>query len=197
MTDEYLTIAAPSQGLYREKGSRFIAFAHPVVAENDIKQILHELKRKYHDARHICYAFRLGAAGDVHRAVDDGEPSGTAGKPILGQLLSNNITNVAVFVVRYFGGVKLGVSGLINAYRAATADALANTEIIAAEDCARFTVLFDYAQINSVMQTLKDEQASIETQNFDLNCSIQLHIRKSKAETLKNKLKNKGLMVFD
>ena len=196
MSDEYLTISAPAQGLYREKGSRFIAFAKPVASEEEIKQSLQELKRKYHDARHICYAFRLGAKGEAYRAVDDGEPSGTGGKPILGQLLSHDITNTVIFVVRYFGGVKLGVSGLINAYRAAAADALAQSEIVTAEDRDHLTIFFDYAAMNSVMQTLKDEQAIIASQDFDLHCAITLQIRKSKADSLKKKLSTVETVVI-
>jgi uncharacterized YigZ family protein len=187
LTDKYLTISSPSQGLYREKGSRFIAFAYPVYSENGIKQHLQELKKKYYDARHHCYAYRLGVTGELWRAVDDGEPSGSAGKPVLGQLLSNNLTNTVVFVVRYFGGIKLGVPGLINAYRSAAADSIQNAEIIEKEDKDSFSIEFNYAVMNDVMKIIKEEQPETVKQEFDSVCRIELRIRRSLSEILKNK----------
>jgi uncharacterized YigZ family protein len=187
VVDKYLTISSPSEGLYREKGSRFIAFAYPVDSENEIKQYLHELKTKYYDARHYCYAYRLGVTGEAWRAADDGEPSGSAGKPILGQLLSNNLTNIVVFVVRYFGGIKLGISGLINAYRSATVDSIRNAEIIEKEDKDAFAIEFNYPAMNDVMKIIKDEQAEIVKQEFEMICRIELRIRRSASEMLRNK----------
>ncbi|MDR1340914.1 MAG: YigZ family protein [Prevotellaceae bacterium] len=187
MLDSYLTISSVSEGLYREKGSRFISLACPVSSENEVKLHLLELKKKYYDARHHCYAYRLGVTGDLWRAVDDGEPSGSAGKPILGQLLSNNLTNVAVFVVRYFGGVKLGIPGLINAYRSAAADSIQNAEIIEKEDKAGFSLEFDYLAMNEVMKIIKDEHLEIVKQEFEMICHIELQVRRSSLEMFKNK----------
>jgi uncharacterized YigZ family protein len=183
----YLSISSPSEGLYKEKGSRFIAFAYPVFSESEVKQHLNELKKKYYDARHHCYAYRLGVDGEQWRAVDDGEPSSSAGKPILGQLLSNNLTNIVVFVVRYFGGIKLGVPGLINAYRSATADAILNAEIVEKEDKDSFAIEFNYTAMNDVMKIIKDEHPEIVKQEFEMICRIELRIRRSLSETLKDK----------
>jgi uncharacterized YigZ family protein len=158
-----------------------------VYSENEIKQYLNELKKKYYDARHHCYACRLGVTGELWRAADDGEPSGSAGKPILGQLLSNNLTNIVVFVVRYFGGVKLGVPGLINAYRSATADAIHNATIVEMEDKDGFSVEFNYMSMNSVMKIIKEEQPEIVKQEFDTVCRIDLRIRRSLSDSLKNR----------
>ncbi|MDR2383048.1 MAG: YigZ family protein, partial [Prevotellaceae bacterium] len=188
MVDIYFTISAPSEGLYKDRGSRFISFAYPVYSETEIKQYLHELKKKYYDARHHCYACRLGVTGELWRAADDGEPSGSAGKPILGQLLSNNLTNIVVFVVRYFGGIKLGVPGLINAYRSASSDAIRNATIIEMEDKDGFSIEFNYLATNSVMKIIKEEQPEIVKQEFDTVCRIDLRIRRSLSESLKNKL---------
>jgi uncharacterized YigZ family protein len=188
MVDKYLTISSPSEGLYKDKGSRFISFAYPVYSENEIKQYLQELKKKFYDARHHCYAYRLGITGELWRVVDDGEPSGSAGKPILGQLLSNNLTNIAVFVVRYFGGIKLGIPGLINAYRSATADSIHNAEIVEKEDKDDFSIEFSYLVMNDVMRIIKEEQPEIVKQEFELICRMELRIRRSLSEMLKNKL---------
>jgi uncharacterized YigZ family protein len=195
--DTFFTISSPSEGLYKEKGSRFIAFAYPVCSESEIKQYLNELKKKYYDARHHCYAYRLGVEGESWRAVDDGEPSGSAGKPILGQLLSNNLTNIVVFVVRYFGGIKLGVPGLINAYRSATADAIINAEIVEKEDKDGFSIEFNYLAMNDVMKIIKDEQIEIVKQEFEIVCRIELQVRRSLSEIIKDKfakIKNVSLI---
>jgi uncharacterized YigZ family protein len=189
MVDTYLTIASPTEGLYKEKGSRFIAFAYPVYSEIEIKQHLQELKKKYHDARHHCYAYRLGVTGERWRASDDGEPSGSSGRPIMGVLLSKNLTNIVVFVVRYFGGIKLGVPGLINAYHSATDDAIQNAEIIEMEDKDSFTVEFGYLAMNDVMKIIKEERPEIVKQEFDIVCRIELRIRRSLSETLQNKFR--------
>ncbi|MDR0385901.1 MAG: YigZ family protein [Prevotellaceae bacterium] len=198
MADKYLTISSPSEGLYKEKGSRFIALAYPACSETEIKQHLNELKSKYHDARHHCYAYRLGVTGDVWRAVDDGEPSGSAGKPVLGQLLSNNLTNTVIFVVRYFGGIKLGVPGLINAYRTAAASSISNARIVEQENKDRFAVVFDCSAMHDVMKALKDKQAEISMHEFEITCRIELLIRQSLSDTLKNKLANiKGVTLIE
>jgi uncharacterized YigZ family protein len=196
MIDKYLTISAPSEGLYKEKGSRFIAFAYPVDSEGEIKQYLDELKKKYYDARHHCYAYRLGVTGELWRAVDDGEPAGSAGRPVLGQLLSNNLTNIVVFVVRYFGGIKLGVPGLINAYRSATADAILNAEIIEKEDKDKFVIEFSYLTMNDVMKIVKDSQPEIVKQEFEIVCRIELKIRRSLSESLKNRFTKAGCTII-
>lgn len=188
MQDTYLTISAPSEGLYKEKGSKFIAYAYPVTNEDEVKNYLQDLKKKYYDARHHCFAYRLGVEGEQWRAVDDGEPSGSAGKPILGQLLSNNLTNVVVFVIRYFGGIKLGVPGLINAYRSATADAIANANIIEEEDKEDIFIQFDYIVMNDVMKIIKDELPEIANQDFEMLCKMHLRIRRNQAPILKAKL---------
>ena len=197
MSDTYLTIFAPSEGMYKEKGSRFLAFAHPVSGEEQVRQLLTELKKKYYDARHHCFAYRLGSMGDVWRAVDDGEPSGTGGKPILGQLLSNELTQIAIFVVRYFGGIKLGVPGLINAYRSAAADAIANAKIIEEELRQIFMVRYNYLDMNQVMKIVKEMQLKIEEQDFDSECSIKLSIREGKSDELRNKLSTVASVVIE
>ncbi|MDR1055154.1 MAG: YigZ family protein [Prevotellaceae bacterium] len=190
MTDDtYKTIAAPAKGVYKEKGSKFLAFAYPVVSEDGVHSLLLELKKQYYDARHHCYAYRLGPDGAAWRVNDDGEPSSSAGRPILRQLLSMDLTNVVVFVIRYFGGIKLGIPGLIFAYRAATADALATAEVIEKTDNNMFTIHFAYAVMNDVMKLIKDEEPDIIEQNFDLSCSITLSIRKTKSDMLTDKLR--------
>ncbi|MDR0506788.1 MAG: YigZ family protein [Dysgonamonadaceae bacterium] len=188
MQDRYFTVSSCSEGLYKDRGSRFLAFACPVYTENEVKDCLQKLKKQYHDARHHCYACRLGVSGELWRAVDDGEPSGTAGKPILGQLISHNLTNIAVFVVRYFGGVKLGVSGLINAYRSATVSAIQNAEIVEKEDKDTLFLEFDCLVINEVMKTLKNEHSEIARQELDMQCKMEIRIRRSLSEQLKGKL---------
>ncbi|MDR2563758.1 MAG: IMPACT family protein [Prevotellaceae bacterium] len=190
MSDTYYTISAPSEGVYKEKGSRFLAFAYPLGDESEVRQLLTALKKKYYDARHHCFAYRLGASGEIWRASDDGEPSGTGGKPILGQLTSKNLTCVAIFVVRYFGGIKLGVSGLINAYRTAAADAIANAEIIEQEVKDTLTLKYSYDDMNPIMKIIKDMQAEIVEQNFDSECYIKLRIRAGKTQELKSRLSN-------
>lgn len=150
--DVYKTIAGTAEGLYKEKGSRFIALAYPVRTEEEVKEIVADLKSRYYDARHHCYAYRLGADLKKFRANDDGEPSSTAGKPILGQIVSAGLTDILIVVVRYFGGIKLGVSGLINAYRAAAADALAQAVVVEKTVDEVFRISFSYAALNEVMR---------------------------------------------
>ena len=177
--DTYRTIDGTSTGIYREKGSKFIAIARPVYTEDEIKVIVEDLRKEYYDARHHCYAYILGAKGEKWRVNDDGEPSGTAGKPIHGQLLSFNITNVLVVVVRYFGGTKLGVSGLINAYKSAAQDALQNAKIITKTVDDIFNINFSYLAMNDIMRIIKDLNIDINEQQFDNSCRIKVTIRKS------------------
>ena len=188
MTDEYKTISGTSEGYYTEKRSKFLAFAHHVDTLDEVKDLLAQYRKKYYDARHVCYAYMLGAAREDFRANDDGEPSSTAGKPILGQINSNELTNILIVVVRYYGGVNLGTSGLIVAYREAAADALAhaNIETRQVEEIVKYT--FAYPQMNDVMRIVKDMNPRIVSQTYDNTCEIVLSIRKSEAEQLKSKL---------
>ena len=189
-SDSYRTIAAPAESHSRERSSKFLAFAYPVQSEEQIRTLLDELRKRYYDATHHCYAWRLGPRGEAFRANDDGEPSGTAGKPILGQLLSNDITDCLVVVVRYFGGTKLGVPGLINAYRESAAGALAAAKIVEKTVDTIFTVAFPYVCMNDVMKTVKEEQPRIVSQHFDNLCTMTLAIRRSRAAALEAKLGN-------
>ncbi len=189
-TDNYLSIAAPSEGLYKEKGSKFIAFAYPVEEEEKAKEIIADLKKEYFDARHHCYAYRIGHTGDQWRMNDDGEPSSTAGRPIFGQLLSNELSDILVVVVRYFGGIKLGVPGLIRAYKSATADAIANAEIIEKIAGEFFIITFDYLQMNDVMKVLKDMNITPISQDFDLTCTMEVRVRLTQIEQFRESLKN-------
>lgn len=188
MKDTYKTIVAASQGLYKEKGSKFIAFAYPVVTEDQIKEHIAVLKEEYFDARHHCYAYSLGADKARFRMNDDGEPSSTAGKPIYGQILSNDLTDILVVVIRYFGGTKLGVPGLINAYKSATADAIANAEIVEKTVNAIFTIQFDYIVMNSVMKIVKECAPEVLDRKFENICTMVLSIRESEAEELLSRL---------
>lgn len=196
--DTYRTIEALAQGLYKEKGSKFLAYAYPIRTEDEVKEYVQKLKKEYFDARHHCYAYRLGGKGEQLRANDDGEPSGTAGKPILGQLLSHELTNVLVVVIRYFGGIKLGTSGLIYAYKAATADAIANAKIVERTIDTHLAISFGYTAINDVMRILKEEEPDILSQQLEMTCLINLAIRKSKYNKLKERLlKVEGLELVD
>lgn len=196
INDKFLTIAGPSEGVYKEKGSRFLAFAFPVKTEEEVKLHLKELKKTYFDARHHVYAFRLGADLTHYRCSDDGEPSNSSGPPVLGQIQSNLLTNILIVVVRYFGGTKLGVPGLINAYRSAAADAIANNQIIEQYEQDEFAIHFGYAVLNEVMRVLKDENPKQSNQVFDNLCTIQLSIRRQQGKKLREKLQNiEGLSV--
>ena len=188
MTDEFKTIAATSEGYYTEKRSKFLAFAHPVRTVDEIKELLAGYRKKYYDARHVCYAYMLGAERTEFRANDDGEPSSTAGKPILGQINSNELTDILIVVVRYYGGVNLGTSGLIVAYREATADALAHATIETrqVEEVVKYS--FAYPQMNDVMRIVKDMNPRIVSQTYDNTCEIVLSIRKSEADQLRSRL---------
>lgn len=186
--NSYKTVEIESQGLYKEKGSKFISYAYPVESTEQIGEIVARLKKEYYDARHHCYAWRLGYDGAQTRANDDGEPSSTAGKPILGQLLSSEITNVLVVVIRYFGGTKLGVSGLIRAYKEATIDALQNNCIVEREIETFVNVTFGYEQMNSVMKVIKECEPRIVEQNFDNLSTIKLSICKARETLLLSKM---------
>lgn len=187
-TDEFKTIVNIGEGTYSEKRSKFLAFSHHVESVDEIKEIVQAYRKKYYDARHVCYAYVLGADRDVFRANDDGEPSSTAGKPILGQINSNGLTDVLVVVVRYYGGVNLGTGGLIVAYKTAAAEALAASEVVTRQVETVVTYSFPYVMMNSVMRVVKDLKPRIISQNYDSTCEIKLGIRKSEAEMLKAKL---------
>ena len=188
MTDEYKTISGTSEGYYTEKRSKFLAFAHHVDTTDEVKDLVAGYRKKYYDARHVCYAYMLGAERKEFRANDDGEPSSTAGKPILGQINSNELTNILIVVVRYYGGVNLGTSGLIVAYREAAADALthATIETRQVEEIVKYS--FAYPQMNDVMRIVKDMNPRIISQTFENTCEIVLSIRKSEAEQLRSRL---------
>ena len=187
--DTYKTIAAKSEGIYKEKGSKFIALAYPVTTEDEIKEIIASLKKEYYDARHHCYAYILGPDKSAYRQNDDGEPSGTAGRPIYGQLLSKDVTNVLLVVIRYFGGIKLGVSGLINAYKTAAKDALDNNTIIEKTIDEKYRVTFDYTEMNSVMQILKDPFVQINNQSYEERYLIDYTIRRREADRINEALR--------
>ncbi len=187
-TDEFKTIVNIGEGTYSEKRSKFLAFSHHVESVDEVKEIVQAYRKKYYDARHVCYAYVLGADRDVFRANDDGEPSSTAGKPILGQINSNGLTDVLVVVVRYYGGVNLGTGGLIVAYKTAAAEALAASEVVTRQVETVVTYSFPYVMMNSVMRVVKDLKPRIISQNYDSTCEIKLGIRKSEAEMLKAKL---------
>lgn len=186
--DTYQTIASASDSYFIEKRSKFLSFALPITTIEEVKNYLAVYQRKYYDARHLCYAYRLGPKGDDFRANDNGEPSGTAGKPILGQLKSFELTNVLVIVVRYFGGIKLGTGGLIVAYRAAAYEVLSRAEIIGKTVDEEVTLTFEYPFMNDVMHIIKAEELHIISQNYDNDCEITLSIRLSKIEHFKSLL---------
>ncbi len=188
MEDSYKTIKGTAEGYYTEKRSKFYAFAHHVESPEEVKELLAGYRKKYYDARHVCWAYRLGPAGEEFRMNDDGEPSSTAGKPIHGQLLSRELTDAVVFVIRYYGGVNLGTSGLIVAYREATADALDKAEVEERLVEAVIEYSFPYAMMNGVMKVVKDLQPHIVSQTFDNTCVIKLAIRQSMAEQLQARL---------
>ena len=188
MLDEYRTIKTEGEGYYTEKRSKFLAFAHHVETVEQIKDLLAGYRKKYYDARHVCYAYMLGPERKDFRANDDGEPSSTAGKPILGQINSQELTDILIVVVRYYGGVNLGTSGLIVAYREAAADAIAHSEIETRQVEEIITYTFAYPQMNDVMRIVKEMNPRILSQTYDNTCEIRLSIRKSEAEELRNRL---------
>ncbi len=186
--DTYKTITAPVEGIYTEKRSKFIAIALPVTTLEQVKEHLDRLQKQYYDARHVCYAYMLGPERTNFRANDNGEPSGTAGKPILGQINSNELTDILIVVVRYFGGIKLGTSGLIVAYKAAAAEALASAEVVTrtVDEVVRFS--FEYPMMNEVMRVVKEMEPKILEQGYDQDCLMTLQIRRSRMETLRQRL---------
>lgn len=186
--DSYRTIKAVSEGYYSEKRSRFISYAIPVRTVEEVKEELEKYRKQYYDARHVCWAYMLGHERAEFRANDDGEPSSTAGKPILGQINSNELTNILIVVIRYFGGIELGTGGLIVAYRAAAADAIAAAEIEERTVDEDITVCFEYPYLNSIMRIVKEDEPEIISQNFQMDCEMTLRIRKGNAERLKNRL---------
>ena len=184
--DSYQEVVASSEGLFTDKGSKFIAYAFHVKDEDDVKSRIAEIKQKEYAARHHCYAYILNPDKSAQRDSDDGEPSNTAGKPILGQILSNNLTNTLIIVVRYFGGVNLGVGGLINAYRNAAAAALENIVIEQRVVKEVFSVYFQYPEMNNVMRIVKDLNLNVIEQNFELECQLTFSIRKSQSEKMQS-----------
>lgn len=194
--DIYKTIVALSEGEYTEKRSKFLAFAIPVTSVDEVKQHVEYYQKKYYDARHCCYAYMLGPERKDFRANDNGEPSGTAGKPILGQINSNELTDILIVVIRYFGGIKLGTSGLIVAYRLAAAAAIENAEIVEKTVDEDVVLMFEYPFMNSVMRIVKEENPTIVSQEYDNDCVMTLRIRKSLMPRLKERLAKVDTLRF-
>jgi uncharacterized YigZ family protein len=186
--DTYQTITSSSQGIYKEKGSKFIARAFPVTTEDEIKVQLASLRKEYHDARHHCYAYCLGPDKSAWRVNDDGEPSGSAGKPIYGQIQSKDLTNILIVVIRYFGGIKLGIPGLINAYRSAARDALEQATIVTRTVEEIYEICFEYPLMNDVMRIVKEEHADILGQDFENSCRVRVSIRRSSGIRITSRL---------
>lgn len=186
--DTYLTIEAPAEGLFKDKGSKFFAYAYPVETEEQIKEKIAILKKEHYSARHHCYAYMLGHKMDTFRANDDGEPSNTAGKPILGQIQSNNLTNILIVVVRYFGGTLLGVGGLINAYRNAAAEAIEESEIAERIIKQEYLLSFSYELMNKVMKIVKDYDLEIKDQGFEMACKMRIAVRMSHCSVVEKKI---------
>lgn len=194
--DTYFTIKAPSEGLFKDRGSKFLGLAFPVSSEEEIKKHLTELRKLHPGANHHCYAFRLGADKQAYRANDDGEPSNTAGKPILGQIQSKDLTNILIVVVRYFGGTLLGVSGLINAYKLAALDAINNATITEKTVNDFYAIQFDYVHMNEVMKIIKEQELKIESQNSELTCSLTFSVRKSNSTAIYDRMRKiEGLEI--
>ncbi len=188
MEDTYKTITSLAEGSYSEKRSRFISYAIPIHTVEEAKEKIEEYRKLYYDARHVCWAYMIGADRQTYRTNDDGEPSGTAGKPILGQINSNGLTDILVVVIRYFGGIKLGTSGLIVAYRTAASEAITAAEIVTKTVDENITIVFEYPFLNSIMRIIKEENPVVLAQTFEMNCEMTLRIRKSEAEKLKSRL---------
>ncbi len=186
--DVYKTISETAEGIYTEKRSKFLAFAIPVNSHEEIKSYIDQFQKEYYDARHVCYAYMLGHERKDYRANDNGEPSGTAGKPILGQINSNELTNILIVVIRYFGGIKLGTSGLITAYKAAAVEAIANADIIEKTVDEDIIVSFEYPFLNDVMRIIKEEGPVILEQSFEMDCLLTLRIRRSMMEKMRSRL---------
>lgn len=198
MKDSYLTVASPAEGVYKEKGSKFLATIFEIKSEEEALIHVADFKKRFHDARHHCYAYQLGVDGEKYRENDDGEPSGTAGKPIRGQIRSKGITNVLIIVVRYFGGTKLGVSGLINAYKLSALDAIENAIIIEKVVEAQIVFEFDYLLMNDVMRLIKESRCRIVSQEYGNRSKFVLAIRESELISLSNQLANiEGVKIVD
>lgn len=197
MADTYRTIEQRSEATFTEKRSKFIGFIIPIKTVDEVKEIVDEFKKKYYDARHTCWAYMIGADRTEFRSNDDGEPSGTAGKPILGQINSNELTDVLVIVIRYFGGIKLGTGGLIVAYREAAALAIAEAEIVEKTVDMQISFKFEYPFMNDVMRTVKDLDATILDQSFDMDCQMSLEIRKAQYDELIGRLEKVESLRFD
>ena len=186
--DTYFTLKGNSEGFYKEKGSKFLAFAYVIQNEENVKERISELKKKYYDARHFCYAYMLGFNGEKYRANDDGEPGHSAGDPILGQIRSNELTNILIVVVRYFGGTKLGIPGLINAYKSAAAHAIENNLKIEKLILSELHIQFEYEQLNNVMTLVKDYDLKIILQKMEISCEMTLGVRLSLEQQVKARL---------
>ena len=193
--DTYKSIEAPCEGLFRDNGSRFIAKAYPVESEEEIKQIVAAIKKEYHDARHHCYAWRLGLDGAAWRANDDGEPSGSAGRPILGQIDSAGLSDILVVVIRYFGGIKLGIPGLIRAYKTSTADALANARVTEKVAGRWITLKFPYGSLPAVMKLIKDLELPQRNPSFMTECSLEVRIRRSLEQDFLESIERLGIFI--
>ena len=188
MKDTFRTTGHVSEGLYKEKGSKFLAFVHPVNTVDEVKVHIEQYRKTYYDARHVCYAYSIGPEGEAYRASDDGEPSGTAGRPILGQIRSFDLTNILVVVIRYFGGILLGTGGLVVAYRSAAAEALGAAEIIEKTVDTDIRFRFEFPFMNDVMRIVKNLEAQIVEQDYEMDCIMQLRIRKNDAIRLEEAL---------
>jgi uncharacterized YigZ family protein len=197
LDDTYKTIRMLSEGLYKEKGSKFLAFAHPVESASEVKTLLDAYRKTYYDARHVCFAYSIGPDASETRASDDGEPSGTAGRPIQGQIQSFGLTNVLVVVIRYFGGILLGTGGLVVAYKAAAADALQAADVLEKTVDVEFAIHFEFPFMNDVMKLVKSLDAQILEQNYDTNCGMRLRIRKRDAEHLETALSKIETLRFE
>lgn len=188
MTDSYKTIVATSEGYYTEKRSKFISYAVPVRTIEDVKAAVEAYRKQYYDSRHVCWAYMLGADRNTFRSNDDGEPSSTAGKPILGQINSNELTDILIVVIRYFGGIELGTSGLIVAYRTAAAEAIAAAEVEERTVDVDFTILFEYPFMNSVMRIVKEDSLQIVSQTYEMDCEMTIRLRKGEVERVQSRL---------
>lgn len=186
--DSYKSVSAPTEGLFKDNGSRFIARVFPVNNEGEIKELVDSLKKEYHDARHHCYAYRLGHKGDRFRANDDGEPSSSAGRPILGQIDSFGLSDILIVVIRYFGGIKLGIPGLIRAYKTASADALSKAQIIEKTATSQYSLSFGYESMNSVMNILKDMELKMNNTDFGEICTLDVLVRLSYVQSFEKRL---------
>jgi len=188
MEDTYRTIEKPAEGIYRDRNSRFLAFGYPVETTDQVHEILGTLKKKYHDARHHCYAYRIGPEKEAFRMHDDGEPSGTAGKPIYSQLVSHRLVNVLIVVVRYFGGTLLGAGGLINAYRSAAGDMISKASVVDRYLVNRYHLSFPYEKLSLVMKVLKDENVVPAAPEYDVNCTLIVGVRRSLSDHVLGRL---------